>query len=79
LSLSFGVILGLILSLTFLFLSDIKLFTLRKKFPLYFIYGIILLFVSLIVVLVFFPDNVFFFADSERVCRERHFIPRPYI
>jgi hypothetical protein len=79
LSLSFGVILGLILSLTFLFLSDIKLFTLRKKFPLYFIYGIILLFVSLIVVLVFFPDNVFFlrianvFAGKDTSFRGRTF------
>jgi hypothetical protein len=60
LSLSFGVILGLILSLTLLFLSDIKLFTLKKRFPLYFVYGIILLFFFLIIGLAFFPDNVFF-------------------
>ena len=60
LSLSFGVILGLILSLTFLFLSDIKLFTLKRKFPLYLIYTVIFLLMLLVLVLIFFPDNVIF-------------------
>ena len=60
LSLSFGVILGLILALTFLFLSDIKLFTLKRKFPLYFIYAVIFLLMLLVLALIFFPDNVFF-------------------
>jgi hypothetical protein len=79
LSLSFGVILGLILSLTFIFLSDIKLFTLKKKFPLYFIYGIIFLLFLFSVVLVFFPDNVFFlrignvFAGKDTSFRGRTF------
>lgn len=60
LSLSFGIILGLVLSLAFLFLSDIKLFTLKQKFPLYFIYGLLFLLLVFIIVLQFFPDNVFF-------------------
>lgn len=79
LSLSFGVILGLILALVFLFLSDIKLFTLKRKFPLYFIYGFIFLLLVFVVVLQFFPNNVFFlrianvFAGKDISFRGRTF------
>jgi hypothetical protein len=60
LSLSFGVILGLTLTFILLFLSDIKLFTLKKKTPIYLFYFSILLFIVFIVAIAFFPDNVFF-------------------
>jgi hypothetical protein len=60
LSLSFGVILGVALSLLLLFLSDVKLFTLKRKFPIYIIYGGILAMLLFIVFLQLFPDNVFF-------------------
>lgn len=60
LSLSFGVMLGLAISLLLLFLSDIKLFTVKRKFPVYLLYALILLMILLILALQFFPDNVFF-------------------
>jgi len=60
LSLSFGVILGVALSLLLLFMSDIKLFTLNKKFPVYIIYGGLFAMLLFIVFLQLFPDNVFF-------------------
>jgi hypothetical protein len=60
LSLSFGVILGVALSLLLLFMSDIKLFILKKKFSIYIIYGGVFAMLLFIVFLQLFPDNVFF-------------------
>ena len=60
LSLSFGVILALAMSLLFLFLSDIKLFTLKKSFPLFIVTAVVLLLALLIVLLQLFPENVVF-------------------
>jgi hypothetical protein len=60
LSLSFGIILGLVLALVFLFISDVKLFSLRQRVPFYFLVGIALIMVSFIVILKVYPDNLFF-------------------
>lgn len=60
LSLSFGVILGVVLSILLLFMSDVKLLTLKKKLPLYIMYGGILVMFLFIILLQIFPDNVFF-------------------
>jgi hypothetical protein len=60
LSLSFGVILGVALSLLLLFMSDVHLFTVKRKFPVYIIYGGVFTMLLFIVVLQLFPDNVIF-------------------
>ena len=60
LSLSFGVILGLVLALVFLFISDVKLFSLRQRIPFYFLVGIALLMITFIVILKVYPENLFF-------------------
>ena len=60
LSLSFGVVLGLLLTFIFLFLSDIKLFSLRQQFPLYLLLGSVGLLILFVITLQMFPNNVFF-------------------
>jgi hypothetical protein len=60
LSLSFGVMAGIIIALGLLFCSDIKLFTYKKRFPFYIILGLVSLCVLLFFALQFFPDNIIF-------------------
>lgn len=60
LSLSFGIILGLILTMTILFLSDIKLFTLKSRFPSYFISTLLFFAIIFIILLQVYPDNALF-------------------
>lgn len=59
-SLSFGVIAGILIALTLLFCSDIKLFTFHRKFPFYIVAGLSLLCISLFFALQFFPNNIIF-------------------
>ncbi|MEJ7738076.1 MAG: hypothetical protein WKF97_11665 [Chitinophagaceae bacterium] len=60
LSFSFGVLLGLALSLFFLFFSDIRLFYIHKRFPKYVILGGLLILLIFILVLQVYPDNFVF-------------------
>jgi hypothetical protein len=60
LSLSFGVILGLIISLFLIFCSDIRLFTYSEKFPRYFITAICLVVIGLMIIWKLNPDNILF-------------------
>jgi len=60
LSLSFGVILTLIMTLVLLFCSDINLLKVNKKYPAYIITGLFFLVILLFVALHFFPDNIIF-------------------
>jgi hypothetical protein len=60
LSLSFGIILGTILTFSILFLSDIKLFSLRKSFRPAIIIGAILILSFIALVFELFPENSFF-------------------
>ncbi len=60
LSLSFGVIFGLVLAITFLFTSDIKLFSLKQRFPFYLLIGFGLLSIAVIIAIQFYPENLFF-------------------
>ncbi len=60
LSLSFGVIFGLLITFVLIFVSDVKLFTFNKKFPLYILYGSIAALIAFVLALELFPDNIFF-------------------
>lgn len=60
LSLSFGVILGLFLSIFFIFLSDIKLFFVKKKLPRYLLLLLLFLFSSIVILIYVYPDNLVF-------------------
>ena len=79
LSLSFGIILGLILTMVILFLSDVKLFTLKSRFPSYFIMTLVLFALIFIVILQVYPDNPLFlrmaniFAGKDTSFRGRTF------
>jgi hypothetical protein len=79
LSLSFGIILGIILAMAILFLSDIKLFTLRRKFPAKFIFGILIFLLLFTIILQLFPNNPLFirigniFAGKDVSFRGRTF------
>jgi len=60
LSISFGVILGLVISLFLVFCSDIRLFTYSEKLPRYFITILSLLLISLMIMWKLNPDNILF-------------------
>ena len=60
LSVSFGVILGLLFTFIILLLSDVKLFFIKRKFPRYLLTTLILLFCTVIVFIYVYPDNVIF-------------------
>lgn len=60
LSISFGVILGLLFTFIFLFLSDIKLFFVKQKLPRYILAATLLLLVTVIVLIYVYPDNLVF-------------------
>jgi len=60
LSFSFGVLLGLSLSVFFLFWSDINLFFVKKRFPRYILVTGLLLFLAFIMLVKFYPDNPVF-------------------
>ena len=60
LSFSFGVLLGLALSMFFLFWSDINLFFVKKNFPRYILVGSLLLLLIFIMLVNFYPDNPVF-------------------
>jgi hypothetical protein len=60
LSLSFGVILGLALSLVITFIYGLGNFFPNKNWPLYVLLAGFTLLVTLVVVLIVFPDNIFF-------------------
>jgi hypothetical protein len=60
LSFSFGVLLGLGLSMFFLFWSDINLFFVKKKFPRYILVAGLLLLLVFIILVKFYPDNPVF-------------------
>ncbi|HEX2548555.1 MAG TPA: hypothetical protein VHM20_01915 [Gammaproteobacteria bacterium] len=65
LSLSFGILLGLAITVILLFLSDINLFTYKRKFPALIIGLFVLGLVAFLILLQFFPDNVFFLRVSN--------------
>jgi hypothetical protein len=60
LSLSFGVIAAIIVSLLLLFCSDIKLFTFNRKWPFYILTCLIAFCFVLFLALQFFPGNIIF-------------------
>src|SRR4051794_18362212 len=60
LSLSFGVIIGLTLSIILLFCSDIRLLTRSPKLPLYILMTLLVAMAGLFLMVQFFPDNVVF-------------------
>jgi hypothetical protein len=60
LSFSFGVISGMILALAVMLILNLGAFFGKRKAALYILIGTSLLFASLIVAFVFFPDNIFF-------------------
>lgn len=60
LSLSFGVLLGIGLSLFFLFWSDVKLFFVKKRMPIYILVVGLALFLIFIMLVKFYPDNPVF-------------------
>ena len=65
LSLSFGVIAAILLTLILLICSDIKVLTFRRKFPLYVISGVIFFCCLLFVLIHFFPNNIIFVRISN--------------
>lgn len=60
LSLSFGVLLGIGLSLFFLFWSDVKLFFVKKRMPRYILVVGLAFFLIFIMLVKFYPDNPVF-------------------
>jgi hypothetical protein len=60
LSLSFGVILGLVFALFITFLTNITFFFPRKKLASYFVFSSLSLILALIVLFIFFPNNIIF-------------------
>jgi hypothetical protein len=60
LSLSFGVISGIMFAVMITFITNINFFFPKQKLAIYFILGSIVLFITLIVLIHFFPDNIFF-------------------
>jgi hypothetical protein len=60
LSVSFGVILGLLFTFIILLLSDVKLFFIKRKFPRYLLTTLLLLFCTIVVFIYIYPDNVIF-------------------
>ena len=65
LSLSFGIIMGLILSICLLYLSDIRLFTLKRNFPTYLLSAFLLALFVFALLLVFYPNNILFHRMSN--------------
>ncbi|PWT96533.1 MAG: hypothetical protein C5B52_15525 [Bacteroidetes bacterium] len=65
LSLSFGIIMGLILSICFLYLSDVRLFTLKRNFPKYLLSVFLLALFVFAMLVVFYPDNILFHRLSN--------------
>lgn len=60
LSISFGVILGLVISLFLIFCSDIRLFTYSEKFPRHFILVLSLFLIGLLIFWKLNPNNILF-------------------
>jgi hypothetical protein len=60
LSLSFGVLIAMIVALVMLFCSDLRLLKLHPKFPRYILIGFLLSLAAFFLAIQFFPDNVIF-------------------
>lgn len=60
LTISFGVIMGLLLSIVFVYISDIKLLFVKKKFTRYLLVWVLIGFALLLFFIYFMPDNIIF-------------------
>lgn len=60
LTISFGVIIGLLLAVVLVYVSDIKLLFLKKHFTKYVLVSVLVFFAVLITLIYFFPDNIIF-------------------
>lgn len=60
LSLSFGVLLGLALSVFFLYFSNLKLFFIHKRFTKYIVFACLILVLAFILLVLVSPDNLVF-------------------
>ena len=60
LSLSFGVLLGLLFTILFVFFSDVKLFFVKPGFAKKLVITLLLIFIAIIVLIYVYPDNIVF-------------------